>query len=130
MVAPSFWGKAAFLFCKSFERGYFFGAVFTPSFIWQAPDASEWGILVLLAAIAVASHFLIALAYTMAEASLLVPLSYTEMIMATLAGSWLFGETPDGWIFFGVIMLIACMIYTAIRQRVRRIAVERDFAQP
>lgn len=102
----------------------------TLPFIWQAPDASAWGLLLLLAAIAVAGHFLIARAYTMAEASLLAPLAYTEMIMATLAGWWFFGEMPDGWTFFGVAILITCAIYISIRERARRIAVPRDFEQP
>jgi len=84
----------------------------------------------LLAAIAVAGHFLIARAYTMAEASLLAPLAYTEMIMATLAGWWFFGEMPDGWTFFGVAILIACAIYISIRERVRRGAAVGDFEQP
>lgn len=58
----------------------------TLPFLWAVPDAGEWGLLLLLAAIAVAGHFLMVRAYTMAEASLLAPLAYTEMIMATLAG--------------------------------------------
>ena len=102
----------------------------TLPFLWQPPDAGQWGLLLLLAAIAVAGHFLIARAYTMAEASLLAPLAYTEMIMATLAGWWFFGEMPDGWTFFGVAILIACAIYISVRERVRRVPVAREFEQP
>jgi drug/metabolite transporter (DMT)-like permease len=102
----------------------------TLPFLWTAPDAWEWGLLLLLAAIAVAGHFLIARAYNMAEASLLAPLAYTEMIMATLAGWWFFGEMPDGWTFFGVAILIACAIYISIRERVRCGAAVGDFEQP
>ena len=102
----------------------------TLPFIWQAPSLWDWGLLLLLAAIAVAGHFLIARAYTMAEASLLAPLAYTEMIMATLAGWWFFDEMPDGWTFFGVAILIACAIYISIRERLRRVPVQREFEQP
>jgi drug/metabolite transporter (DMT)-like permease len=102
----------------------------TLPFLWQAPNLAEWGLLVLLAAIAVVGHFLIARAYTMAEASLLAPLAYTEMIMATFAGWWFFGEMPDAWTFLGVAILIACAIYISIRERVRRVAVVRGFEQP
>jgi drug/metabolite transporter (DMT)-like permease len=102
----------------------------TLPFLWQPPDAVEWGLLLLLAAIAVAGHFLIARAYTMAEASLLAPLAYTEMIMATLAGWWFFGEMPDGWTFVGVAILIACAIYISVRERVKRVPVAREFEQP
>ena len=102
----------------------------TLPFIWQAPSLWDWRLLLLLAAIAVAGHFLIARAYTMAEASLLAPLAYTEMIMATLAGWWFFDEMPDGWTFFGVAILIACAIYISIRERLRRVPVQREFEQP
>jgi drug/metabolite transporter (DMT)-like permease len=102
----------------------------TLPFLWQPPDTVEWGLLLLLAAIAVAGHFLIARAYTMAEASLLAPLAYTEMIMATLAGWWFFGEMPDGWTFFGVAILIACAIYISVRERVKRVPMAREFEQP
>ena len=99
-------------------------------FLWQAPDAPQWGLLLLLAGIAVFGHFLIARAYTMAEASLLAPLAYTEMVMATFAGWWFFGEMPDRWTFIGVAILIACAIYISIRERVRRVAVVKGFEQP
>jgi drug/metabolite transporter (DMT)-like permease len=102
----------------------------TLPFLWQPPDAKEWGLLLLLAAIAVAGHFLIARAYTMAEASLLAPLAYTEMIMATLAGWWFFGEMPDRWTFAGVAILIACAIYISVRERVKRVTTAREFEQP
>jgi drug/metabolite transporter (DMT)-like permease len=102
----------------------------TLPFLWAAPDAGELGLLLLLAAIAVVGHFLIARAYTMAEASLLAPLAYTEMIMATLAGWWFFGEMPDGWTFVGVAILIVCAIYISVRERVKRVAVVRGFEQP
>ena len=66
----------------------------------------------------------------MAEASLLAPLAYTEMIMATLAGWWFFGEMPDRWTFVGVAILIVCAIYISVRERVKRVPVAREFEQP
>jgi drug/metabolite transporter (DMT)-like permease len=57
-------------------------------------------------------------------------LAYTEMIMATLAGWWFFGEMPDGWTFVGVAILIACAISISVRARVKRVAVVRGFEQP
>ena len=86
--------------------------------------------LLLLAGIAVVGHFLIARAYTMAEASLLAPLAYTEMIMATIVGWYVFGDFPDMWTFIGVGILIACAIYISWRERVRRVEPIRDFEQP
>lgn len=99
-------------------------------FLWQTPDAEQWMLLLLMAAVAVLGHFLIARAYTMGEASLLAPLVYTEMIMATLVGWWFFRDMPDGWTILGVSILIACAIYISIRERAVRVAPARAFEQP
>lgn len=99
-------------------------------FLWQVPDAGEWMLVLLMAAVAVLGHLLIARAYTMAEASLLAPLVYTEMIMATIAGWWFFREVPDRWTVVGVTILIACAIDISIRERAGRGAAVREFEQP
>jgi drug/metabolite transporter (DMT)-like permease len=80
-------------------------------FVWESPSASQWGLLILVGAIAVLGHFLITWAYSLSEASLLAPLAYSEMIMATLAGWWFFGELPDRLTFLGVSILVICAIY-------------------
>ncbi len=99
-------------------------------FIWQPPTPSQWAFFVLLSLIANGGHYLIIRAYDHAEASLLAPLAYTEMVMATLAGWYFFGDFPDLWTFAGVGVLIACAIYISWRERVRRIEPIRDFEQP
>ncbi len=99
-------------------------------FLWQTPSTAEWGLLLLLAGIAVLGHFLIARAYSMAEASLLAPFGYLEMVMATFVGWWFFNEMPDRWTFFGVAILICCAIYISIRERIRRVQVVKGFEQP
>ena len=82
--------------------------------------------------IAVAGHYLIVRAYDYAEASLLAPLAYTEIIMATFAGWWFFGDFPDHWTFLGVGILVACAIYISVGERNRPAiaAAEREFEQP
>ena len=85
--------------------------------LWEPPGAAQWGLLVLIGIIATVGHYMIVRAYDHAEASLLAPLAYTEMVMATLLGWWFFGDFPDGWTFFGVAILIACATYISIRER-------------
>jgi drug/metabolite transporter (DMT)-like permease len=99
-------------------------------FLWQPVSASQWGLFILLALIANVGHYLIVRAYDHAEASLLAPLAYTEIIMATAAGWYFFGDFPDFWTFVGVGILIACAVYISFRERVRRIEPVRDFEQP
>lgn len=99
-------------------------------FVWQTPTPVQWGLFILLSAIANGGHFLIIRAYDHAEASLLAPLAYSEMIMATILGWYIFGDFPDAWTFFGVAVLIACAIYISWRERARNVEPIRDFEQP
>ncbi len=85
--------------------------------VWQQPTPGQWAMLAALGAIATFGHYLIVRAYDHAEASLLAPLAYTEMVTSTLLGWWIFGDLPDGWTFLGVAILIGCAIYISVRER-------------
>lgn len=101
------------------------------TFVWQTPTASQWLLMILLAAIAAAGHYLIVRAYDYAEASLLAPLAYTEMIVAVIVGWVFFGDFPDGWTFVGVAILIASAIYISNRERLANASqLGREFEQP
>ncbi len=87
---------------------------------WIAPSAQQWLLIVLLGAIAIVGHYLITRAYDFAEASLLSPFNYTEMIVAVAAGWYFFDDFPDRWTFVGVTILIACAIHISWREHVTR----------
>lgn len=84
---------------------------------WQMPEPQQWLMLVGLGVIATLGHLLITLAYEQAEASLLAPLAFTEIIVATLVGWWFFSDLPDRWTVLGVAILIASALYISIRER-------------
>lgn len=86
-------------------------------FVWIAPTPAQWAMFVGLGLVANLGHLLILSAYRRAEASLLAPLAYTEMIGATIVGWLFFGDFPDGWTFLGVGVLIGCAIYISVRER-------------
>lgn len=85
--------------------------------VWQTPSAQQWVLFAALAFIATFGHLMIVRAYDHAEASLLAPLAYTEMITSVILGWWFFDDFPDGWTFLGVGILIACAIYISMRER-------------
>jgi drug/metabolite transporter (DMT)-like permease len=86
---------------------------------WHNANAHMWLLMILLGAIAITGHALITRAYDFAEASLLSPFNYSEMLMAVAAGWYFFGDFPDAYTFLGVAILIACAIYISWRERVR-----------
>jgi drug/metabolite transporter (DMT)-like permease len=99
----------------------FFGAIIASVLVvwfWQTPTLYQVGLFVLLAAIGTLGNYLSIKALSYAEASLLAPLGYTEMINAVLAGWYFFGDFPDGWTFVGVAVLISSAIYISWRERV------------
>ena len=98
------------------------GAVITSALVplvWITPTPTDWLLFVTLAIIANIGHNFIVRAYDHAEASLLAPLAYTEMVTSTVLGYLFFGDFPDAWTFVGVAILISCAIYISVRERAR-----------
>lgn len=88
--------------------------------VWQPLTLEQFAIALGLALVGLTGQFLIVKAYEYGEASLLAPLSYTEMISSTLAGWWFFNEMPDHVTFIGVSILIVCALYVAQSGRLVR----------
>jgi drug/metabolite transporter (DMT)-like permease len=90
--------------------------------VWQAPTLPQWGMYFLIGLIATVGHYLIVRSYDFAEASMLAPFAYTEMVGAVAVGWYFFGDFPDRWTFLGVSILIGSAIYISVRERKRAIA--------
>jgi drug/metabolite transporter (DMT)-like permease len=86
-------------------------------FFWVPPDPTGLSWMVLLGLIAAAGHFLIIKAFEHAEASLLAPLGYAEILMATVVGYFGFGDFPDPWTWLGVTIVIGSGVYVSLRER-------------
>lgn len=102
----------------------FYGSIFATIILipfWVTPNFNIFIFMILLASIGTFANYLVILAMQNAEASLLAPLGYAEMINAVLAGWYFFGNFPDGWTFVGVAVLISCAIYISYRERVKTI---------
>ncbi|UPY37038.1 DMT family transporter [Sediminicoccus sp. KRV36] len=85
--------------------------------VFLPPNALQWGILVAVGVLGAVSHGLLVLAYARAPASLLAPLSYTQLVWATFAGILVFGDWPDGITLLGAVIIAAGGLLTAIPQR-------------
>jgi drug/metabolite transporter (DMT)-like permease len=86
-------------------------------FFWKTPTTTEFAWMVLMGAVAAAGHFLIIKSFEYAEASLLAPLGYSEIISAAAVGYLAFGDFPDEWTWAGVAVIIASGIYVSLRER-------------
>lgn len=87
---------------------------------WVTPT---WQQVAIGAAIGIASttgHWIVVLAFRYADASVLAPFSYSQLVWVTILGFLMFGEIPDIWTAVGAAIIIASGLYTAHRERLRR----------
>lgn len=84
--------------------------------IAKAPDWAPWAV-VGAAALATLSFLLIAIAFSKAEASILAPFQYLEIVGATLVGFIVFGDFPDALTWTGTAIILGSGIYVFHRER-------------
>ncbi|WP_050886333.1 DMT family transporter [Bradyrhizobium sp. STM 3843] len=89
-------------------------------FVWVAPSWHDilFGLLVGLAS--TTGQWIVVLAFRYADASVLAPFSYIQLLWASIFGFVVFGEVPDAWTITGAIFIVASGLYTAHRERVRQ----------
>ncbi len=93
--------------------------------VWVAPPATDWALLVALGALGGAGHGLLVLAFARAPASLLSPLSYSQLIWAMLAGVVVFGDWPQPVALLGMAIIAGGGILVALPERSRPAATPR-----
>lgn len=86
-------------------------------FVFTPPSALEWGGLVMVGLLGALSHGLLVLAHARAPASLLAPLSYSQLIWAMLAGVLVFADWPDRFTLVGAVVIAAGGILSALPRR-------------
>jgi drug/metabolite transporter (DMT)-like permease len=87
---------------------------------WVTPS---WHDILLGVGVGIASttgQGIVVLAFRYADASVLAPFSYVQLVWATLLGFLVFGEVPDLWTLAGAAIIIGSGLYTAHRERLRR----------
>lgn len=99
--------------------GFLMLSVIVP-FYWIVPSWTQIALGVGIGVAATVGHWIVVLAFRYADASVLAPFSYVQLVWVTLIGFFLFGEVPDAVTFAGAAIIIASGVYTAHRERVRR----------
>jgi drug/metabolite transporter (DMT)-like permease len=86
-------------------------------FVWVPPAASDLPWMLVLGLIGAAGHCLLVLAFARAPASVLAPMSYSQLVWAGLAGVLVFGDWPDGWTLLGATVIAAGGVLVALPAR-------------
>jgi drug/metabolite transporter (DMT)-like permease len=86
-------------------------------FVWQPTTALDWPFFAALGVLGGLGHCLLVLAFARAPASVLAPMSYTQLVWAGLAGVVVFGDWPDGWTLLGAAVIAAGGVLVALPDR-------------
>jgi drug/metabolite transporter (DMT)-like permease len=85
--------------------------------VW--PEPWQWKLCLMLGVLSSAGQWMVVLAHRLAPASLLAPISYTQLPWVTVGGYLVFANLPDRWTLVGASIIIASGLYTAHRERIR-----------
>lgn len=85
-------------------------------FVYQPMPLPHLGGLALMSVMAFAASALIIRAYKTAEAAIVAPMQYSQILWATLFGAILFDEVPDLWTGIGAAVIIFSGVYIVARE--------------
>jgi drug/metabolite transporter (DMT)-like permease len=88
--------------------------------VWVTPSWHDILFGVLIGVASTAGQWIVVLAFRYADASVLAPFSYTQLVWVSILGFFVFGEIPDIWTIAGAAVIVGSGLYTAHRERIRR----------
>jgi drug/metabolite transporter (DMT)-like permease len=92
--------------------------------VWIPPTPAQIGQLAIVAGFATLGHYTMARAFVAAPLAVTQPVTFLQLVWATLLGALVFGETVDPFILLGGAMIIGAISYMTWREaQLRRRAV-------
>ena len=89
-------------------------------FVWATPSWHDIMFGLLIGVASTAGQFIVVFAFRYADASVLAPFSYSQLLWVSILGFLVFGEVPSIWTVVGAAFIVGSGLYTAHRERVRR----------
>ena len=86
--------------------------------VWVPVSAAQLGWLALVAAFATAAHYAMTRAFRAAPLSVTQPVTFLQLVWATLLGVAVFGEAVDPFVLFGGAVIIGAISYITWREAV------------
>ena len=86
-------------------------------FHWVNPSNVDWILMASMGGCAALGHFFLIKSFDHAQASVLAPFSYFEIIVATIIGFVIFDDFPDTITWLGISIIIFSGAYISMRER-------------
>jgi len=98
--------------------GFILLSLFQP-FDWRPLTSEAIWIGIFIGVASTIGHWFVILAFRHADASLLAPFSYVQLIWASFFGFLLYAVLPDAYTLLGAVVIAGSGLYTAHRERIR-----------
>ncbi len=86
--------------------------------VWSPPSLRDIGVLFLVASFATAGHYFMTLALQAAPVAVTQPVTFLQLIWATLLGALVFHEQVDIWVVSGGTLILAAVSFITWREAV------------
>ena len=84
---------------------------------WQPVSAAQWGLLLLMVMTGAVNQTCLVYGFAYAEASVLAPFTYLEIVAAVVVGLIVFGTLPTWLSWIGICLVIASGLLVAFSLR-------------
>lgn len=85
-------------------------------FFWQSLSPLQWVLMATMGLAGAVGHFLLVKAFHSAEASMLAPFTYSQVVGAIIWGLVIFGDVPSPWTAMGATLIIGSGVYVWYRE--------------
>ncbi|SDW65707.1 Threonine/homoserine efflux transporter RhtA [Ruegeria halocynthiae] len=86
--------------------------------VWEPPSLRDLGVLFVIASFATAGHYFMTLALHAAPVAVTQPVTFLQLIWATLVGTLVFHESVDIWVIAGGTLILAAVSFITWREAV------------
>jgi drug/metabolite transporter (DMT)-like permease len=83
---------------------------------FEMPSGEIWGWLVFSGLLMFAAQYFLTLAYSKADAAYVQPFDDLKLVANIVAGFLAFGYAPEGWLWIGIIMILAASLYLLLNE--------------
>lgn len=84
--------------------------------VWQAPTPGQWAVMVSIGILGTAGQIFVTRAYSLADASMVLPFDYLRLPITAVLAYLIFFETPDALTFVGAGIIAGSTCFIAWRE--------------
>ena len=89
-------------------------------FVWTTPHARSILLMLAMGVVSILAQYMTILGYSQRPASSLAPITYSQLIWASMYGYLVFDALPSPWTWMGAAIIMVSGLYTFRRERIVR----------